>query len=242
MSAIWSGPLKYAKLQFAVRILSGPTAETPSFKQLCPCGSPINQNIVCAAEGKTLKRDTLGRGFEVSKVLTITDAELATVQPRRSEQLTLDSMCQLPDVDPLHFENTYFLHPDSDEDEPGYAALFLALRGENAAGLGTIVLRSRERPILVRAGTVGLIAHTLYFQNETRALQEFRTQTEEIAPATLRSARAAVRDMDFAFPALVDPFPPKLQALIDEKLAAAPRKNAQSEATSARGKKRAAKR
>lgn len=81
-------------------------------------------------------------------------------------------------------------------------------------------LHNREHLVLLRPGRFGLLVHTLFYADEVRALDEFRTETEWVTAQELDLAHRLVESLAGPFePAKYqDGYRQNLRALIDTKV------------------------
>ncbi|MFZ0937768.1 MAG: Ku protein, partial [Bryobacteraceae bacterium] len=88
------------------------------------------------------------------------------------------------------------------------------------AALAQLTMHNREHLVLLRPGRFGLLVHTLFYRDEIRALEEFRTETEWVAPQELELARLLVESLGAHFePAKYkDNYRESVRALVDAKI------------------------
>ena len=93
-------------------------------------------------------------------------------------------------------------------------------RRSGYAALAQWTLHSREYLVLLRLGRFGLLVRTLFYADEVRALDEFRTETEWVAPQELELAHRLVESLAGPFePAKYqDTYRQNLRSLIDAKI------------------------
>jgi DNA end-binding protein Ku len=175
---VWKGRIAIGQISFEARLYTGARSRTPiSFNQIHRNdGARIRQDLRCALENKAVPRDEVCKGFEYEKdrYALFEDAEIKAASPPVTGTIDLVHFIDIAKFDGIYFEESYYLGPDSDG-EPLYAALFKALRRTGTAGLAHVVISTRDRYILFRAGLRGIIAHALYFDEELNELAEFRT-------------------------------------------------------------------
>jgi DNA end-binding protein Ku len=73
----------------------------------------------------------------------------------------------LESVDPVYFESTYYLGPDTGGEKP-YRLLSDALEAKKRVAVAQLVSRGKEKLVLIRAYQKGLVMHTAYYANEVR--------------------------------------------------------------------------
>jgi DNA end-binding protein Ku len=115
--------------------------------------------------------DALARGYEVEPgtMVTLTPDELRAARPTPSRTIEIEDFVQLDAIDPVHFEKSYVVVPQTGgtADRP-YALLLRTLEEAGRVGIGRFVLRTRPHLVAVRprAGAIGL--ETLFFSDEVR--------------------------------------------------------------------------
>lgn len=193
-SPVWKGTLSYGVVSLPVKVFSGPRPENVHFKQLRSGDlSAIKQILIAEADEKPVGRADIVKGYEIERgrFLSFTDEELAEVtNPPAPKELRISSFVDVGELDPLYLESSYYLAPGGDHEVP-YAALLLALRKGDHAGVGWITISTRERLAVIRSGRTGIILNTLFYPVELRRTDEFRTDTSVVTePARLQSQRA----------------------------------------------------
>jgi DNA end-binding protein Ku len=126
----------------------------------------------------------------------------------------------LAEIDPVYFESSYYVAPDP-AGEHGYTLLYMALKESGFVTLAMVAMHGRERVVVIRPGAKGLLAHTMYYQNEVRAEEEYETKISDVPSKEVLLARTFVE-------AIAGPFAPdefndshrkKLESLVSAKLA-----------------------
>jgi DNA end-binding protein Ku len=114
----------------------------------------------------------------------LTDEELASVQPEKTRTIDVQSFVDLEDVDPIYFDNTWFLVPagDSQGTRRAYRLLVEVMESTERAALGRFVMRTKEYLVLVRPREGLLSLTTMRFHDEVRP-------TDGIAPGGRKPAK-----------------------------------------------------
>ena len=123
------------------------------------------------------------------------------------------------EVDPVYLDASYYVVPERAGEKP-YTLLYEALRRSGYVSIAQLTMHSREHLVLLRPGRFGLLLHTLFYSDEVRTLDEFRTDTEWVAPQELELAHLLVESLAARFePAKYkDSYRENLRALIDAKI------------------------
>src|SRR6476620_4156455 len=140
-SSIWTGTISFGLVQVPVRIVTATRSKDVSFNQLEEgTGARIRYRKVSDVTGDEVSADKIVRGYEVSKgkYVLIEDEEIQSLRPKGSHAIEID------EIDPLYFEQPYYLIPDARGSKP-YKLLTEAMKDLNKVAIGRIVMRSKER-------------------------------------------------------------------------------------------------
>ena len=221
-TTIWKGHIAFGLVSFPVRLQAAARSQAVSFNQLHHCDhSRVKQVLYCQAEDKPVSRSELVKGFEYEKdrYVVVEERELDQIAPRSSRVMEVLEFVAAAEVDAVYLDASYYVMPDGAVEKP-YTLLYEALRRSGYAALAQRTLHNREHLVLLRPGRFGLLAHTLFYADEVRALDEFRTETEWVAPQELELAHRLVESLATSFePAKYqDTYRQNLRSLIDAKI------------------------
>jgi DNA end-binding protein Ku len=90
----------------------------------------------------------------------------------------IDSFVPERAVDPVYFENTYYLGAGKNG-ERGYWVLVQALEKTKRVGVGTFTWRGKTTPIAIRVHQNGLLLQRLYFAGEVHNSAEIDREPEQ---------------------------------------------------------------
>ena len=221
-TSVWKGHISFGMVSFPVKLSAAARSQTISFHQLHQCDhSRVKQVLYCQAEDKPVARTELVRGFEYEKdrYVVVEQQELDQILPASSRVMEVLEFVPAAAVDPVYLEASYYVVPETAGEKP-YALLFEALRSSGYVSIAQLTLHTREHLVLLRPGRCGLLVHTLFYNDEVRSVDEFRTDTKGIRDQELQLAHLLVE-------ALAGPFEPgkyrdtyraNLRTLIDAKV------------------------
>jgi len=111
------------------------------------------------------------RGYEYEKgrYVVLTDKELARAHPEATQTLTIRDFVPARAIEDLYFDQPYYLAPTGKAAGKAYALLRDALARAGRVGVGTIVLRQRERLAALEPVGPALLLTTLRFAYEVRS-------------------------------------------------------------------------
>ena len=178
--SLWSGSLSFGLVNVPVQLVSATRDTRFHFRQLNDKTKlPIETHRFCSVEDREIAYDEIAHGYELDDgtQVIVTDEDLATVEPRKTRTIDVDSFVELADVDPIFFDHPYYLMPigDSEGTLRAYQLLVEVMAGAERAALGRFVMRTKEYLVLVRARDGVLTLTTMLWHDEVRP-------TDEIAP------------------------------------------------------------
>jgi DNA end-binding protein Ku len=162
------------------------------------CGNRVKQQYVCPAEGNiVVDRTDMVKGYEYAKdqYVQVKDDDLKALEGEASQIIDIAEFVPLPKVDPMYFENTYYLGPDKGG-EKAYRLLADAMTKTNRVALATFVMRGKESLVLIRPAQDGLTLHTMYFADEIRDFGEIdKGHDAKIKPGELELAQRLIDEL-----------------------------------------------
>src|SRR5579883_1346971 len=200
-SSVWKGHLTFGLVSFPIRLFSAARAETISFNLLHKDDhSRIKQVTFCQAEDKAVPRSDLVKGYEYEKdrYVVIDEEDIKKVAPKTAKVMEILEFVKADQVDPIYLESSYYVAPDEGGEKP-YALLFQALRESKYYALAKVAMHNREHIIILRPGAKGILSHTMYFQDEIRQVEEFRTDTSLVKEKELEMAKMLISSLEAEF-------------------------------------------
>jgi DNA end-binding protein Ku len=221
-SSVWKGHLTFGMVSFPVRLFSAARAVTVSFNQLHQHdNSRIKQVIYCQAEDKPITRDEIVKGYEYEKghYVVVDEEDIKKVAPKTAKVMEIQEFVKGDDVDPVYLESSYYMAPDEGGEKP-YALLFEAMRQAKYYAIAKIAMHNREHVVILRPGAKGILLHTMYFTDEIRQVDEFRTNTDLVKPKELDLAKMLIDSLaaDFEPGRYHDTYRDNLMKMIEAKV------------------------
>jgi DNA end-binding protein Ku len=167
-SAIWTGSISFGLVQVPVRLVSATKSRDVSFNQLEEgTGARIRYKKVSDQTGEEVPPDKIKRGYEISKgrYVMIEPDELDVLRPKGSHAIEIEEFIDLDEIDPLYFEQPYYLVPDAKGVKP-YKLLVEAMNELNKVAIGRIIVRSKERLVAIRTVDDMLCIETMRYADE----------------------------------------------------------------------------
>ena len=117
--SMWTGSLSFGLVNVPVMLVSATRDQRIRFRQLHKdTNRPIEVKRYCSAEDVEVSWEEVGHGYELEdkSIVMVTDEDLATVEPRKTRTIEIDSFVPLADVDPMYFNHPYVLLPIGDSE------------------------------------------------------------------------------------------------------------------------------
>ncbi len=168
----WKGYLKLSLVSCPVALFSAASAtEKVSFHMLnAETGNRLKQQYVDAETGDVVERDERVKGYEIAKgdYVTVTDEELNEIEIESSHTIDIQSFAARSEVDPVYFDNSYYIAPDDKVGAEAFAVIREAMRVRDVVGIGRVVLYGRERIVMLEPRGEGILATSLRYAYEVR--------------------------------------------------------------------------
>jgi DNA end-binding protein Ku len=200
-STVWKGHLAFGLVSLPIKLYSAARSETVSFNQLHKSdNSRVKQVLYCQAEDKPVPRSELVKGYEYEKdkYVVVDEEEIKKMAPRTAKTMEILEFVKGEEVDPIFFESSYYVAPDEAGEKP-YALLFQALRRSQYMAVAKVAMHNREHHVLLRPGAHGILMHTMYYRDEIRQVEEFRTDTSVVKDKELELAMTLVESLAAPF-------------------------------------------
>ena len=202
-STVWKGHLSFGLVSVPVRLVAAAREVKVSFHMVNPdTGSRIIQKTFDQSTGEEVKRGQLVKAAELDdgRTVYLTDADLKGILPASSKQMDVLEFVQLEEVDPVYFDASYYLLPDGQAGDKPYHLLTKALEEENHAAVAKMVRSQREHLVLIRPSRGGMTLHTLFYEDEVRAVDGYgESSNTEVDPKELKLARMFIQAMSAEF-------------------------------------------
>jgi DNA end-binding protein Ku len=181
--AIWSGSISFGLLNVPVRLYSAVSKQTVRFRELREGdGSRVKHKRVAESDGKEVPYEKIVKGYEYApdQYVVLSRDELADLEPQRSRAVEIQDFVDLDDIDPIYFEQPYYLGPDKGA-ERAYALLVQAMKDARKVAIARFVLRNKEHLAAIRPMEDVLTLTTMRFHDEVSSPQDLDGEVFEEA-------------------------------------------------------------
>ncbi|RZT28804.1 DNA end-binding protein Ku [Kribbella sp. VKM Ac-2569] len=169
--AIWSGYINFGLVSVPVGLYSATREHEIDFHQFQKGTSDrIRYKRVNERTGREVPYEKIVKGHDVGggEYVIVEPDELDDIAPGKSRSLEIDTFVDLDEIDPMHFQKSYYLGPSDPENASSYALLRDALAKTNRAGIAKFVMRGKEYLATIRADEKVLVLETMFFADEIR--------------------------------------------------------------------------
>jgi DNA end-binding protein Ku len=172
--AIWSGSISFGLLNVPVKLYSAVSKQTVRFRELREGdGARIRHKRVAEADGKEVPYEKIVKGYEYApdQYVVLSRDELSELDPKRTRAIEIQDFVDLDDIDPIYFEQPYYLGPDKGA-ERAYALLVQAMKEARKVAIARFVLRNKEHLAAIRPMDEVLTLTTMRFHDEVSSPQD----------------------------------------------------------------------
>lgn len=186
-----------------------------------PSVAPIRNTPTSAENAQPIPRAEIVKGYEYQpeQYVLVSDDELRRITPPTSSDIQILEFVYLGEIDPVYFETSYYVAPEHAGAKP-YSLLYTALRKTGYVAIAQIAMHRREHVAVIRAGDRGILMHTMFYANEVRKEQEFKTDTALVAGKELDLAVKLIEALAAKFEPekFRDKYREQVEALIAAKI------------------------
>jgi DNA end-binding protein Ku len=227
--AIWSGSISFGLLNVPVKLYSAVSKQTVRFRELREGdGSRVKHKRVAESDGKEVPYEKIVKGYEYApdQYVVLSRDELSELEPQRSRTIEIQDFVDLDDIDPIYFEQPYYLGPDKGAAR-AYALLVQAMKDARKVAVARFVLRNKEHLAAIRPMDDVLTLTTMRFADEVTSPGELDGEVfEEEKPKKpekreLEMARQLIESLtsDFKPDSYRDEYREELLDLLERKAA-----------------------
>jgi DNA end-binding protein Ku len=223
---IWSGTITFGLVTVPVKLVTATRSQDVRFNQLdAGTGSRIRYRKVSEATGEEVPNEQIVKGYEISpgQYVVVDQEEMDAFAPKATRMIEIEDFVDLEQIDPIFFENPYYLTPDRGAAKP-YRLLLDAMADLDKVAVGRFVLRGKEHLVAIRPLGDALCIETMRYADEVVPREELEGLPEgEVEPTKreLDMAHQLIEALsgDFEPEKYTDQYREQLRELIEKKAA-----------------------
>ena len=227
MRSIWKGSIAFGLVNVPVKVYSATEDHDIKFHQVHEKDNGrIRYKRVCEVCGEVVEFRDIAKAYESDdgQTVIITDEDIATLPEERSREIEVVEFVPADQLDPLMYDKSYFLEPDS-KSSKSYVLLAKTLAETDRVAIVHFALRNKTRLAALRVKDFSkrdvMVIHTLLWPDEIRDPDfPILDKEVEIKPAELKMAGSVVESMtdDFHPDQFRDDYQEQLLELVQAKL------------------------
>jgi DNA end-binding protein Ku len=222
MRAIWKGAITFGLVNVPVKVYSATEDhDIPLHQVHDKDGGRIRYQRRCEICGKVIDFEHIDKAFDDGeRTVVLTADDIASLPQEKSREIDVVEFVPSDQLDPIMFDRSYFLEPDSKSNK-AYALLRRTLEESERTAIVHFALRQKTRLGALRVRGDVLMLQSLLWDDEVReasfpALEE----RVRITAKELEMSKALVEsfESDFTPGKFNDDYQAELRQLIDAKL------------------------
>lgn len=222
MRAIWKGAIAFGLVNVPVKVYSATEDHDVSLHQVHEKdGGRIRYQRRCEICGEVVEYKNIAKAYDDGEqTVVLTDEDLASLPVEKSREIEVVEFVPSDQVDPILFDRTYYLEPDS-KSTKSYVLLRRTLEDTDRTAIVQFSLRQKSRLGALRVRGDVLTLQTLLWEDEVReaafpSLEEkVRISAKELE---MSSALVDSFSSDFDPSGFTDEYQEQLRTLIEAKL------------------------
>ncbi len=221
--ALWTGSLSFGLVNVPVQLISAARDLDYHFHELHEKDKVrIEQRRFCSKEDVEVMYEEVAHSYDLDgKQVIVTDAELGSVEPRKTRTIEIEAFVSLADVDPIYFDHPYLVVPagESEGTLRAYRLLVEVMESSERVALGRFVMRTKEYLAAVRVRGGALTLTTMLFHDEIRPTKPVPTGGKKPAKKQLDQAIALIEALstDWDPESYEDCYRERLRRVIEDK-------------------------
>jgi DNA end-binding protein Ku len=220
--SIWRGAVSFGLVSIAVKLYSATEDHDIRFHQVHKTdGGRVKYKRVCSVDGEEVEYNDIAKGYELpdGQLVVLTDEDFDQLPLGTTHEIEVLQFVDQEQIDPIHFEKTYYLEPDGVATRP-YVLLRTALENAGQVAITKIAIRQRESLAALRVREGVLVLHTMRWPDEIRRPSfGFLDEDVPVRPQELAMAESLISTMagDFDPSQFTDDYREAMTALLEAK-------------------------
>ncbi len=224
MRAMWKGSVAFGLVNVPIKLYAATEDHDVRFHQVHAAdGGRIKMQRTCSLDGEKVEYKDLAKAYETEtgQVVVMEESDFDGLPVPGVREIEVLEFVPSEQVDPVLFDRSYYLEPESKAVKP-YVLLREALLQTERTAIVRVVLRSKSQLAALRVRDGVLVLQTMLWPDEVRAAEFDVLETDvDVKPQELAMAASLVDNlsMDFEPDKYHDDYREALLAVIESKLA-----------------------
>ncbi len=222
MRSIWKGAITFGLVNVPVKVYSATEDHDVALHQVHDAdGGRIRYRRTCELDGEIVEYANIAKAYDDGdRTVILTEEDSASLPAEKSREIDIVEFVPSAQVDPIRFEKSYYLEPDSASPK-AYALLRQTLEETERTAIVQFALRQKTRLGALRVHGDVLMLQALLWDDEVReATFPALDQKVTITAKELEMSHALVKsfEADFEPGKFTDDYQEQLRELIEAKL------------------------
>ncbi len=222
MRSIWKGSLSFGLVNVPIKLYSATEDhDVPLHQVHDKDGGRIRYKRVCEIDGEVVEYENIAKAYvDGDQTVILTDEDFKALPAERSKDIDVVEFVPSDQVDPIMFDKSYYLAPDS-KSTKAYVLLMKTLEDSDRTAIVQFALRQRTRLAALRVRDGVLTMQTLLWDDEVREARfPELDENPKISEAELKMSRQLVDSFasDFTPEKFTDDYQDQLRTLVEAKL------------------------
>ncbi|MGH1564329.1 Ku protein [Mumia sp. DW29H23] len=224
MRAMWKGTISFGLVSIPVKMYGATSTHDISFRQVRRSdGSRVKYKRVAEADGEVVEYSEIAKGYELpdGRMVVLTDEDMEQLPLPTKKVVDVLEFVPLEQIDPILYNKSYYLEPDSNAGLKPYLLLREALESSDMVAVVKVTVGTREQMAAIRVRDDVLTMSTLLWADEVRKPEfSFLGESLELRPQEVKMAQSLVESMqgDFDPEEYTDDYEVALDELVEAKL------------------------
>jgi DNA end-binding protein Ku len=182
----------------------------------------VKRQYIAPDSGEAVPMREVLKGYEYEKehFAVFHPQEMRKFRAETTRDMEILEFVKLEGIDPVFFNASYYVAPDRGGEKP-YSLLFEAMRRSAYAAIARFAMHGREQMLTLRPGKRGILMHTLFYQTEIHAEDEFSADASLVTPQEMKMAELLISHLaaDFDAAKFKNEHKARIEAAIDARIA-----------------------
>ncbi|MDR2703627.1 MAG: Ku protein [Cellulomonadaceae bacterium] len=222
MHSIWKGAVSFGLVNVPVKLYAATENHDLALHQVhARDGGRIRYQKVCSLDGEVVPQSEIIKGFyDGHQIVTLNIDDLSELPAERSREIEVVEFVPSDQIDPIMFDSTYYLEPDS-KSAKAYVLLRRVLTETNRTAIVKFAIRDKSHLAVLRVRDEVLVLQTLLWPDEVRKPDFPALEGVKVSDREIEMAKTLVTsfEADFNPGQYQDDYQNQLRELIDRKIA-----------------------
>jgi DNA end-binding protein Ku len=220
MRSIWTGAIGFGLVNIPIKLFSAVQESELDLDMLDKKDhAHIKFKRVNEGTGKEVAWENIVKAYNLDgSYVVLEDEDFEKAMPEKTKTIAIDTFAKQSEIDSVLYESPYHAEP-AKGGERAYKLFHAALEKSGKVGLGSFVLRNKEKLCLVKTSGNVLMIQRIRFQQEIRDTADLKIPSSTPKPAEIKMALSLIDQLTepFDISAYKDTYSEKLMKMIKAK-------------------------